>query len=653
MGEVHPDSNNLDSSTAASDGSAAPTQKWLGRHRQLAGDSVVARLLCATAFVFIGVVGLAAWQAHDAIVASRRQAVACEVESAARLLSAAIKPLASTNELSNLRRLVTDLANQSTSAAQFEEICISLPDGSVVAHSQPSRINARALPEHWTAAPLNTLPSSTINALEVVTIPQRGPLHILVRAKAPEFSVTEEAWVLSLCAAGLAGAGALTLIYLTVRKRLRVLGLIGDALRDLKPEKSELSHLQLDERFGPEAKAFNQLISAANQAAVDIQSNGSRAAGSPTKQPENTLLSQTGQDVPARSATETELEEAVHLIPVGVLTLDRQARVRHANSLGATLAGSTVTEITGLSLEEILADPVIEELAMALRQGKASRRTLEVRRETTTGVTVLRIQCRPFRKDDGGSALLTLEDVTQQRLADASRNLFIAQATHELRTPLTNMRLAVEMVMEEHLPENIAPHLNMLSSEVRRLERLVGDMLAVSEIEAGSMKLTRSEIQIERLVADIEADHRQQAEQKKITFSVVLPPKLPQLFGDREKVLQAIHNLIGNAIKYTPDGGSVTVTLSTDPRGVIFTIADTGYGISQADQEKLFTRFARGSDPRVAKITGTGLGLALSREIARLHGGDITLTSEPDKGSTFTLIIPQGRSDRLSQPMAA
>ena len=123
-----------------------------------------------------------------------------------------------------------------------------------------------------------------------------------------------------------------------------------------------------------------------------------------------------------------------------------------------------------------------------------------------------------------------------------------------------------------------------------------------------------------------------------------MPPKLPTLVGDREKLAQAIHNIVGNAVKYTPAGGKVRIVVGeTAGGGVSFTVTDTGMGISAEDQAKLFNRFVRGSDPRVAGITGTGLGLALSKEIARLHGGDIILHSELDKGSTFTLTVPGGR----------
>lgn len=609
------------------------------RRRRLTGDTLVARLLISVGIVLTGVLSLSLWQAREAIVESRNVASAREVEMTARALAMATESLAARDALSELRRLVVDVASgregtgraagPTASQITFEEVSISLPDGSILAHSEPSRINQRAIPARWSAGPAPVSPPSGIQVCEVVSLPGRGPLHVIVRAASPAFLYSQETWVFSMICAGIAGVGGLFLVYCSVRKRLHTLSLISEALSDVASTSTDINNLRLDERFGVEARAFNAILSRINSPQPSRQDDSPRSVVAPAR---------------------SDLDDAVHLLPVGVLILDRSGRVSQANNLGATLAGSRHAGVTGLALDELLPDEAVAGLCADIRANRAARRVFELRRSSTLGETVLRVQCRPLRRDDGAAALITLEDVSQQRLADASRNLFIAQATHELRTPLTNMRLAVEMVMEEQIPEEITPHLNMLSSEVRRLERLVSDMLAVSEIEAGSLKLTRCEIQVDRLISDIEADLRPQAEKKNINFRIILPPKLPQLFGDREKLFQAVHNLVGNAVKYTPESGSVTLTLGFDPRGVMFTVADTGFGISQEDQARLFLRFSRGTDSRVAKIAGTGLGLALSREIARLHGGDITLATEPDKGSTFTLIVPQGRSDLQSNP---
>ncbi|HEY8666722.1 MAG TPA: ATP-binding protein, partial [Tepidisphaeraceae bacterium] len=237
-----------------------------------------------------------------------------------------------------------------------------------------------------------------------------------------------------------------------------------------------------------------------------------------------------------------------------------------------------------------------------------------------------------------------IEDVTQQRVAEEARNTFVAQATHELRTPLTNIRLYVETAIEEgdKNPSIRTNALNIINQESRRLERIVGEMLSVAEIEAGSFKLRSADIYLDLLLEELKADFEQQAKDKKMTLLFNLPPKLPVVHGDRDKIVVALHNLVGNALKYTPEGGQVTVSAVVDRGQLSIDVNDTGIGISEEEAEQIFEKFYRSKDPRVGKITGTGLGLTLAREVVRLHGGDITVRSEVNKGSTFTITLPLG-----------
>src|SRR5690606_35631330 len=182
-----------------------------------------------------------------------------------------------------------------------------------------------------------------------------------------------------------------------------------------------------------------------------------------------------------------------------------------------------------------------------------------------------------------------------------------------------------------------------LNQEARRLERIVGDMLSVAEIEAGSVKLQWGEIRLEPLFAELEDDYRQQAQEKQVELRFDLPPKFPIMWGDRDKLLLAMHNLVSNALKYTPRGGSVTVRADADDTQLRVEVADTGIGIAPEERERVFERFYRAQDQRVEQITGTGIGLSLARELARIHGGDITVDSEMNKGSVFTLTAPTGK----------
>jgi signal transduction histidine kinase len=173
---------------------------------------------------------------------------------------------------------------------------------------------------------------------------------------------------------------------------------------------------------------------------------------------------------------------------------------------------------------------------------------------------------------------------------------------------------------------------------------MVSEMLSVAEIEAGSLKLHGGDVRLDALFERLRAEVEPMAEQKQIKLAFDLPPKFPVIYGDIDKLVLALHNLIGNAIKYTPAGGQVTISMRADGTRVTVEVADTGIGVRPEEHERIFDRFYRAKDPRVSKITGTGLGLALSREVARIHGGDVTVQSEIDKGSTFTLTVPLGKA---------
>ncbi|MFN4243038.1 MAG: sensor histidine kinase, partial [Tepidisphaerales bacterium] len=620
----HDRGNGSSAGAAPASASAAATASATtaaGRPGWLDGRRLVVLLLTGTACtLLVCLLAAVLWMA-DLMAQRERETLQNKATVVARTLAISSAELLRADELTSLRRLLPELAE----AHQLGEIALSMPDGQIVAHSEPSRITQVRLPDRWSATAVDdTAVVDPSVVVQTVPVPGRGPLILTVRPPTVQGRPLVSLLTVVAVVGSLAVAGLL-LLYRRVARPMRTLGLIGSALADSQRCPDAISALRLDERHGPEAVAWNALLRR-------LEAEPSRAAAPAT-----------AGAAPATPESDNDLEQVMNILPTGVLVLDRAARVCQANNMAALLLGGTRETVFGQTLPELLPSPDVDAIARMLGEGRLPRRTIELKRAASGTEAVLRVTVRPLRRDDGGAALVLIDDVTQQRIADASRNLFIAQATHELRTPLTNMRLALEELTADDapaLPDEAAPHVNMLQTEVRRLERIVADMLAVAEIEAGSMKLTRGEIKLDRLLAELQQDHGPAAAKKNISFSVHLPPKLPTPVGDREKLAQALHNLVGNALKYTPAGGKVSLTVEETPDHTLrFIVADTGIGISREDQAKLFNRFSRGSDPRVAHITGTGLGLALSREIARLHGGDITVESELDKGSVFTLTL--------------
>jgi signal transduction histidine kinase len=180
----------------------------------------------------------------------------------------------------------------------------------------------------------------------------------------------------------------------------------------------------------------------------------------------------------------------------------------------------------------------------------------------------------------------------------------------------------------------------VISRESQRLERLVSEMLSVSEIEAGSMTIRRDDVRLDQLFKSLEKDYVANAKTKDIDLRFDLPPKLPAVQGDRDKLAIVLQNLLGNAIKYTPEGGKVSVGVDLSATELNVEVRDSGIGISEEDLPRVFEKFYRANDPRLGEITGSGLGLALSHEIVRLHNGELTVDSVLNEGSTFRLVLP-------------
>ena len=344
----------------------------------------------------------------------------------------------------------------------------------------------------------------------------------------------------------------------------------------------------------------------------------------------------------ARSGS-VDLDTACDAMSQGLVLLDGNLVVGYANGAAAVFLGVKRDDVTGSSLPEITKDEsILDSVRQVLAETGHRRSIVEVDRRGDGTGGVLRFIARPVRRSDPAAAMLIIEDITQQRVAEESRHAFVAQASHELRTPLTNIRMHVETAIEEgeNDPEVRSQSLNVINQESVRLERIVGEMLSVSEVDAGSFSLHTDDVSPGVLFEQLEKDYQPQAEKKNIELVFELPPKLPVLHGDRDKIMLAFHNLVGNAIKYTPDGGRVTIQVEVEADTLRVQVADNGIGISKEDAARVFEKFYRAQDQRVSQITGSGLGLALARQVIQLHGGNISVESYIDKGSTFTLVLP-------------
>jgi PAS domain S-box-containing protein len=242
----------------------------------------------------------------------------------------------------------------------------------------------------------------------------------------------------------------------------------------------------------------------------------------------------------------------------------------------------------------------------------------------------------------------------EAEFANRAKSQFLANMSHELRTPL-NAILGFSQIINEQMfgPVGSAKYLDYVTdiyNSGKHLLHLINDILDLSKLEAGRLQLHESIIKVTPLIEECMTFVRERAKSARIQLTYDTPDGLPALRADERSVKQILLNLLSNAIKFTPEGGNVTLRVRVTPTQTInFSVSDSGIGMSAADIEIAFTPFGQVDSEIVRKHVGTGLGLPLSRSLARLHGGDLTIQSAPGKGTTVTLFFP---SDRLVRAAA-
>jgi len=334
----------------------------------------------------------------------------------------------------------------------------------------------------------------------------------------------------------------------------------------------------------------------------------------------------------------------------GVLVTDAYGRISLVNREAETLLQIDRKDVLGGVPGEVL--PARREIVQFIGADAqaARRRTAEFDFSNGEGKKVVRAVWAPFaataavaaQGDKPAGGMVLLRDVTQQKMEEQTRRDFISNVVHELRAPLSSIKSYVEMLIdnEADTPELRTEFFNTINEEADRLARLIDNMLNISKIEIGGLVLSKSSVKTRKLLEDAISSVAGTAKGKNIKLTANLPDDLPEAELDKEMVRVVLMNLLGNAIKYTEPGGSVILAGEVDASEVKVHVIDTGWGIPPDEQEKVFQKFYRGKQTAKQKVTGNGLGLALAKEIACLHGGDLRLQSEEGKGSKFTLSLP-------------
>jgi two-component system, OmpR family, phosphate regulon sensor histidine kinase PhoR len=335
----------------------------------------------------------------------------------------------------------------------------------------------------------------------------------------------------------------------------------------------------------------------------------------------------------------------------GVMVLDSKGRILQVNPAWERMFGVTRAEARGRQSSEVFAHPNLNALisaVLACRAGQEAEilltngRCLNVEASVAGG-----------EQDNEACAVLVFHDITELRRLEHIRKDFVANVSHELRTPLTSIKGYVEALLDggKDDPQTSVRFLDIILKQSDRLNLILEDLLQLSKIESGQVQFKQEPLHIGSVVDRTIAMIKPLADKKQHQLRAAVDADLPLINGDQERLVQVLANLLDNAIKYTPEGGQITVAARRIPvlghrtgdgprEGVELTVTDTGIGIPEKDRPRVFERFYRVDKARSRELGGTGLGLAIVKHIVEGHGGQIRVEGNVPTGSRFVVRLP-------------
>jgi two-component system sensor histidine kinase VicK len=279
-----------------------------------------------------------------------------------------------------------------------------------------------------------------------------------------------------------------------------------------------------------------------------------------------------------------------------------------------------------------------------VRQEDVAKDGKSIEIDFAAGPRFLKIYFAPIRLGRDTTGLMAvLHDFTEQRKLDDSRREFVANVSHELRTPLTNVRSYAETLRDASgdIPQEMSnSFLDIIITETDRMTHIVQDLLTLSRLDAGNAELVLSRFPFGEAIESVTRANALNAKQRSHELVYDSSESLPLITGDRSRLEQVMMNIIGNAIKYTPDGGHIRIHAGSTEESVWMEVCDDGIGIPENDRDRIFERFYRVDKARSRESGGTGLGLSIAREIVQRHNGTLALVPHDGPGTTIRLTLP-------------
>jgi|GEM_PF-2674615 len=324
----------------------------------------------------------------------------------------------------------------------------------------------------------------------------------------------------------------------------------------------------------------------------------------------------------------------------GIIVTDAEGQIVRANPVAETWLTQTLQIEDAAQLQK-----TVYELA-----GKAVEQP-----ETILELRGVDLQLRATAIPESGGAVVAVHDVSHLKALDRMKSRFISDISHEMRTPLTTIKLHSQLLRNQ-LPGKQNRHLDIVEMEVDRQATLIKEILEFAKLDAGHLELHRRPIDLNSWGEIILTSYRLRAEEKGLTLTFTPAPSAPCVLADPHKIQQVLINLLANAIRHTPKGGNITVSIAEsqaqERAWATIQIADTGVGIPAEELPHIFERFFRGAESRENQTPGAGLGLAIVKELVELHGGWVTVKSQVGVGTTFTIALPRAGNPKELQVMS-
>ena len=350
----------------------------------------------------------------------------------------------------------------------------------------------------------------------------------------------------------------------------------------------------------------------------------------------------------------------------GVVAVDGDGRVLLSNAAACELLDAEPDVVQGELFEHAFGSPQLADLlAQARREGRAVR--TEVLWTRGDRELELEANATPFGDDvpagepghepdeSFGGVVMVLHDLSELRALERIRRDFVANVSHELKTPLTSIRGYAETLSDELADQGgMAPQfLDKISKNADRLSTLVSDLLSLSRIQSQEGFVSLEAVDLVEMVEEAGRRYQDRAHRKSIDLEILPPAEPVVVRGDREAITEILDNLVDNALKYTPDGGSVRLVLSRGARTATLSVEDTGVGIPLVDQDRIFERFYRVDKARSRELGGSGLGLSIVKHLVLAMNGSVDVRSQPGEGSCFSVRLPlQGAPGGAAQAPA-